>query len=75
MNKFVYQSKGNLYFKNLQTYLEGTLYNLYYETCLYGSNIIEFPNSIFEMPRVNTNFIIDRSQTHSVTVEAVPVKN
>ena len=75
MNKFVYQSKGNLYFKNLQTYLEGTLYNLYYENCLYGSNTIEFPNSIFEMPRVNTNFIIDRSQTHSVTVEAVPVKN
>ena len=45
------------------------------EKCLYGSNTIEFPNSIFEMPRVNTNFIMDRSHTHSVTVEAVPVKN
>jgi len=37
--------------------------------------LIELPNSIFEIPRVNTNFILDRSQSHNITVEAVPVKN
>lgn len=43
------------------------------EKFLYGGNAIE--DSIFEIPRVGdtTNFIMD--ETHSVTVEAVPVKN